>query len=198
VAPTPVPDDDRAGPRAARRPVRVQAQEDGSGGKNVVQVINDTDGRTATRAGLIQGYASGPTAVPENLASARSSCTDCRTVAVALQAVPIISDPDVASPRNAAVAVNAGCTRCETFAYAWQYVVSTGGPVRVSEAGQQVIADLRSEASSLAASDLPVAVLVDALDGVAMEFRAVIDEEVELVGGSGVSERALDVEDDTF
>jgi hypothetical protein len=65
-------------------------------------------------------------------------------VAVALQAVLLISDPDIASPRNAAVAVNAGCTRCETLAYAWQYVVSMGGPVRVTQEGQRAIADLRA------------------------------------------------------
>jgi hypothetical protein len=175
---------------------QVRAQEDGSGGKNVVLVFNESDDRVAARAGLVLGRASGPTAVPENLASAKASCTDCRTVAVAFQAVLIISDPDVASPRNAAAAVNGGCVRCETFAYAWQYVVTTGGPVRVTPEGEQTIADLRAEASSLAASDLPFPELVDELDQVAAAFRAVVDEEVERVGGSGVSERALDVEAD--
>jgi hypothetical protein len=175
---------------------QVHAQEDGSGGKNVVLVINETDERVAARAGLLLGRASGPTAVPENLASAKASCTDCRTVAVAIQAVVIISDPDVASPRNAAVAVNGGCIRCRTFAYAWQYVVTTGGPVRVTPEGERTIAALREEASSLAASDLPFPELVDELDEVALDFRAVVDEEVERVGGSGVSERALDIEDD--
>jgi putative peptide zinc metalloprotease protein len=206
----------RAGPRH-RRPGRLgtialvlallvvpigeaDAQEDlpegGSGGKNVVLVINQTDGRLASRAGLVLGRASGPTAIPENLASATASCTDCRTVAVALQTVVLISDPDIASPRNAAVAVNAGCTRCQTFAYAWQYVVSTGGPVRFTPEGQQAIADLRAEASALAASDLPFPELVDELDEVATEFRAVVDGGVQRVGlgRDGVSERALDVE----
>jgi putative peptide zinc metalloprotease protein len=159
-------------------------------------VNNVTDDNVAARAGLLLGRASGPTAVPENLASAKASCTDCRTIAVALQAVLIIGDPDVASPRNAAVAVNGGCLRCETFAYAWQYVVTTGGPVRVTPEGERAIADLRAEASSLAASDLPLPELVDELDQVAMDFRAVVDEEVELVGGQGVSERSLDVEAD--
>ena len=179
----------------------VQAQEDGSpdsgsGGKNVVLVMNETDGRLAARANLVQGIASGPTAIPENLASASASCTDCRTVSVAMQAVLIVSDPDVASPRNAAVAANSGCLRCETFAYAWQYVVSTGGPVRITPEGHRTIADLEAEASELAASDLPFPQLVDALDEVAGEFRAVIDQEVERVGGKGVGERALDVEAD--
>jgi putative peptide zinc metalloprotease protein len=172
------------------------AQEGGSGGKNVVLVFNETDGRLASRAGLVLGHASGPTVVPENLASARASCTDCRTVAVALQAVVVISDPDTASPRNAAVAVNAGCTNCQTFAYAWQYVVSTGGPVRFTPEANQAIADLRAEASTLAASDLPFPELVDRLDEVAGEFRAVVDGEMQRVGlgRDGVSERALDLE----
>jgi putative peptide zinc metalloprotease protein len=172
------------------------AQDGGSGGKNVVLVFNETDGRLASRAGVVLGRASGPTVVPENLASARASCTDCRTVAVALQAVVVISDPDTASPRNAAVAVNAGCTNCQTFAYAWQYVVSTGGPVRFTPEAEQTIADLRAEASSLAASDLPFPELVDQLDAVAADFRAVVDGEMQRVGlgHDGVSERALDLE----
>jgi hypothetical protein len=176
------------------------AQEDvpegGSGGKNVVLVINQTDGRLAARAGLVLGRASGPTAVPENLASATASCTDCRTVAVALQAVVLISDPNIASPRNAAVAVNAGCRNCQTFAYAWQYVVSTGGPVRFTPEAEQTIADLRAEASALAASDLAFPELVDELDDVAAEFRAIVDGEMQRVGlgHDAVSERALDIE----
>jgi hypothetical protein len=175
--------------------VQAQDQDSGSGGKNVVLVVNQTDGRLAARANLVQGLASGPKAIPENLAAARASCMDCRTVAVAFQAVLVISDPDVASPRNAAVAANGGCVRCETFAYAWQYVVSTGGPVRVTPEGHQAIAALEARASDLAASDLPFPQLVEALDRVARDFRTVIDQEVERVGGRGNSERALDVED---
>jgi hypothetical protein len=168
---------------------------EGSGGKNVVIVINQTDGRLASRAGILFGRASGPSVVPENIASATSSCVDCRTVAVAIQAVVVISDPNVASPRNAAAAVNAGCLRCETFAYAWQYVVSTGGPVRMTPEGLGTIADLRAEASSLAASDLSFPELEARLDAVAARFRAVVDQEVERVGGGqGVGERSVDVE----
>lgn len=174
----------------------VQAQvEEGSGGKNVVIVINETDERTAGRAGVLVGHASGPSAVPENLATARASCTDCRTVAVALQTVLITSYPDIASPRNAAVAVNANCTRCQTLAYAWQYVFSTGGPVRITPEGEQAVADMRGRAASLARSDLPFPELVEELDTLAAEFRTVMDREVERVGGRGVADRALQIDD---
>jgi hypothetical protein len=174
----------------------VEAQEDaGSGGKNVVIVINETDERTAGRAGVLVGHASGPRAVPENLANARASCTDCRTVAVALQTVLITSYPDIASPRNAAVAVNANCTRCQTLAYAWQYVVSTGGPVRITPEGELAVADVRARAASLAGGDLPFPELVEELDALAAEFRVVLDREVERVGGRGVADRALQIED---
>jgi hypothetical protein len=174
----------------------VQAQvEEGSGGKNVVIVINETDERTAGRAGVLVGHASGPSAVPENLANARASCTDCRTVAVALQTVLITSYPDYASPRNAAVAVNANCTRCQTLAYAWQYVVSTGGPVRITPEGETAVAGVRARAASLAGSDLPFNELVAELDTLAAEFRIVMDREVERVGGRGVADRALEIDD---
>jgi hypothetical protein len=175
----------------------VQAQvEEGSGGKNVVIVVNVTDERTAGRSGVLVGHASGPSVVPENLASARASCTDCRTVAVALQTVFITSNPSYASPRNAAVAVNAGCTRCQTLAYAWQYVASTGGQVRLTLEGEQAVADVRARANSLAGSDLPFADLVDELDALAAEFRAAMDREVVRVGGRGlVADRALQIDD---
>ncbi len=173
----------------------IHAQE-GSGGKNLVIAINETDGRTVGRSGVMMGHAAGPSVVPENLASARASCTDCRTVAVALQSVVITSNPSYASPRNAAVAVNENCTRCQTLAYAWQYVISTGGPVRLTPEGQQTVSDIRAEAASLAGSDLPFPQLVAELDALAAEFRAVMDTEVERVGGRGLAaDRAVDVED---
>ena len=173
------------------------AQEGGSGGKNVVLVSNTTDSRTTGRAGIALGRSTAPTSVPENLASARSSCKDCRTVAVAMQAVLIFNEPDVATPNNAAVAVNAGCTRCATMAYAWQYVVSTDGPVTLTTEGNTTLSEIRAEASRLANSDLPFPELEARLDDLAAQMRAVVDEETREVGSRARAARTVRVDNPT-
>ena len=47
-----------------------------------------------------------------NAAVAYSSCEECQTVAVAIQLILIMSDPDVVSPENLALAINYECTLC--------------------------------------------------------------------------------------
>lgn len=165
--------------------------QDGSGGKNVVLAFNQTDGRTMGRSGIAVGRAAGPSALPENLASAKSSCSNCRTVAVAMQAVLVTGDPDVAAPHNAASAVNADCTGCWTMAYAYQYVVTTGRAVTLSPAGEQAIARIRNDAAEAAGSDATFTDLEARLDALAAQLKQVIDEETRAAGGRGVSGRSV-------
>src|SRR5215218_945408 len=70
-------------------PVRAQANDPGSGqgggANNVVIIENRVDGRLTTRGQVQLNRIPGPTAGPANLASANASCTDCQTLAVALQ-----------------------------------------------------------------------------------------------------------------
>ena len=84
-----------------------------------------------------------------NAAVAYASCERCRTVAISVQIVLVMGDPQVVTPTNVALAVNQGCTLCETFASAYQFVVSTGGPVRFTAEGNRALAEIRRELRAL-------------------------------------------------
>jgi hypothetical protein len=174
---------------AVTLPATSLAQE-GSGGKNVVLAFNSTDDRTMARSGVLFGRASGDKVAPENLAHSRSSCTDCRTVAVAMQSVVILSNAQDIRPNNAAIAVNVECSGCRTMAYAFQYVVSISEPATLTPDGEQAVAGIRARAAEAAQSDADFPALQERLDALAQEFQSVIDEEiVRPRGGRGVPAR---------
>lgn len=105
-------------------------------------------------------------------------CADCRTVAVAGQAVLVTGDPSTVTPKNAALAVNDNCLRCQTFADAHEYVVSTGGPAQLSAEGQHRVADIRQRLAATAASQLPFDQLEAEVDTLYAEFKGVIDDDL--------------------
>ncbi|HEX2088887.1 MAG TPA: hypothetical protein VHI54_02985 [Actinomycetota bacterium] len=78
-----------------------------------------------------------------NAAAAVSSCTDCQSIAVALQVVLIMGEASVIAPTNLALALNIECTSCETLASAYQWVFTTGGPVRFTAEGNRRLAEIR-------------------------------------------------------
>ncbi len=162
----------------------------GGGGGNVnneVVVLNTTDGRFANRAGFGIAHVTGDSAENQNAAAATSSCTDCRTVAVAVQIVLIQrTDASNISPRNLAVAINNGCIRCDTFAAAYQYVITTDGLVRFTPAGQQRLRDLENQIRVLAATDgVPFPELEAQIDARVEQMWAVVDSELVKVGAGG-------------
>jgi putative peptide zinc metalloprotease protein len=161
----------------------------GGGADHVVLAFNQTDGALRAASGVAVSITAANAVGTENLAFARSTCSDCRTVAVAFQAVPIIRDVDVIAPANAAVAVNADCTSCQTAAFAYQYVLTTGGAVHLSPAGQSEVSTIRAEARELAASDLSFPALEEQLDALAARFKSVIDEELVGAGPGALAKR---------
>jgi len=164
-----------------------------AGGDNVVLAFNSADDSHLPRSGVAVTTAAADTVDTENLAYAKASCSGCRTVAVAVQAVLITSDASVITPKNVAVAVNENCTSCETMAAAYQYVVTTGGPAHLSATGQQKVAQLRREIGAVAASGLSFPELEGALDELVERLRLVIDEEIVSAGGTpaGAVERQV-------
>jgi hypothetical protein len=102
-------------------------------------------------------------------------------------------DPSTVIPHNAAVAVNSGCIGCASYAYAYQYVLTTDGPVHLSPAGEARLTELRAEIADAAASGLSFDALTARLDELSAEFRAVVDQD--LVGPAsvqGVATRRID------
>jgi len=62
----------------------------------------------------------------KSTAVAYSSCTDCRTVAVAVQVVLVSGDPDEVGPQNVSLTLNYDCAECESLAAAYQVVFGNG------------------------------------------------------------------------
>lgn len=150
------------------------------GAKQVILAFNEGDGSELVRSGTQVTSTGSNTAAPENLAYAKASCTDCRTVAVAVQVVLITRRSNVITPKNVAVAVNIDCQGCRTMAAAYQCVVTTDGPVTVGSEGERKISQLRSDIAAVAGSDEDFGTIELELDRLVDELWAVIDHALEL------------------
>jgi len=182
---------------AAWAPARAAlAQEAAGGADNVVNVTNMQDGGKAARGQVAVAHDAAPTVGNQNLAIARATCTDCRTVAVAMQAVVVEAQPTDFEPHNAAVAANSGCTNCQTLAYAFQYVTQPGVPVHLSQEGQEGLRDIQEQVDDAASSDLPLGVVVAELDGAAGQLVNVINTELVRSGRAGEGSPMRDVQSD--
>ena len=151
---------------ALAAPGAVRAQD------NAAVAINTKDGGTVFRFAFNIARVGSDVVDNTNAAVAYASCTDCTTVAIAIQVVLVTGDPSVVSPENYAIAINQQCTLCETLASAYQFVFGTGGPVHFTAEGNQELAQIRREfqqlrkdADSLTAAQIQarVAALVDRL-----------------------------------
>ena len=130
-----------------------------------------------------------------NAAVAYASCEDCRTIALSIQVILVLSNPDVVTPENLALAINVGCTSCETLASAYQFVLGTGGHVRFTAEGRQRLAALRKELLELIRSGLPIAELQAKLDQLMDELRDILKNDLVPVNAQGNESRnATDTE----
>jgi hypothetical protein len=103
-------------------------------------------------------------------------------VAAALQAVFITRGATTIVPANVAAATNSDCTACDTFAFAYQYVLTTPGPVFLSDAARQQISQLRQDAAAAVAENIPPPQLLAELDAIAAEFKQTIDQDLQRAG----------------
>ena len=161
----------------------------GGGGSvnNEVVVINTVDGRTANRAGIGVARVTGDDSYNQNAAAATSQCSDCRTVAVAAQAVIIQrNDATTIKPSNIAIAVNANCLRCETVALAYQLVFTTDGLVRYDDGVGAQLAGYRASLQEVAGNDnLSIPEMEARIGGIVDEMWAALRAELEAVGIQG-------------
>ncbi len=171
----------------------------GGGGGNInneVVVMNTVDGRSAHRAGFGVARVTGRESHNQNAAAATSSCDDCRTVAVAAQVVIIQrTNATVISPRNYAIALNAECSRCETFAAAYQYVFTTDGLVRFSAGAEQKLSGLQSQIRSVAGNEeLSFPEMEAKIDALVDQMWALARSELEAVGVQGTGRPSKDTD----
>jgi putative peptide zinc metalloprotease protein len=115
------------------------------GPSNIVMAVNNTDGRLAIRSNVQLVREPGMIAAPQNFAYAKASCTDCQTIAVALQLNFASTDAPYVSPQNVAVASNEFCTRCTTLALAYQVFLMVDDPTATPDGVRDVMRDLDAE-----------------------------------------------------
>lgn len=174
------------------------ADDDWSSKNNVVNVENRNDGATRVRSRAAVPEVPGPTVDNENVAIAYASCTDCRTVAVAVQVVVVEGSVNDFRPGNAAAAVNENCVRCQTFAYARQEVLTPGTKVRIGDQAEERIEYLQSRISQVARSDLSFTEMIGSLDSLTEELVGVVQGEIDRAGtwADRKGDRRVDERDD--
>ena len=136
------------------------------GGKNVVTVINRTDGSLKVDGRVQFNRINAPNAGPEDLATAYSQCKNCQTMAVALQINLLSTQSNNVQPKNMATAINYQCDGCTTIARAIQYNLSVADPNNVPPDVNQLVAAMKRE--------LATAKTLSSLDAAEARFNAVI------------------------
>ncbi len=155
----------------------------GSGDDNVAVASNGRDGSEVYAVRLKVVQTNGPTVDSTNAAVAQASCTDCTTVAVAIEGVLVYGDDvDTVTPVNLAIALNSDCSGCKTLAAAYQYVTQNDTRMRITGQGRQTIASLRQQLNTLRQQDLTPQQVLAEVDRIAMEFYAVLKNEVVPIG----------------
>lgn len=155
------------------------ADDAGTGPDQVIWAKTTGTGSRDLLSGVQVGSYKGDELRSANVARADSTdCTDCRTVAVAVQAVLVKHNPHISAPTNAALAINENCLRCTTYAFAYQYVVATDDRVRLTRRGRRRVETLRAQIDAAAHSELAPDDLNLRLRELAADFRAAIDADL--------------------
>jgi putative peptide zinc metalloprotease protein len=140
--------------------------------------------------------ASGDTVANENVASAYASCTDCRTVAAAVQVLVVDGSATDFRPVNVAVALNENCLRCQTFAYARQVVIRSATPARLGDDAEDAIEDIDERIGEVVRSRRPFPEMTASLDRLAERMAAVVRAEIARAGSSGHEDDHREVHED--
>lgn len=148
------------------------------GDDNVAVAVNTRDGSTVYAVRLKVVMTGADVVDSGNAAVAVASCADCQTVAIALEGVIVTGDAEVVAPENIALAINSGCSGCQTLAYAYQNLQTADGRVRLSGDGRRSIALLRQQLNGLRRSGLDILSVEQEVDRIAGEFAAVLTSEV--------------------
>jgi hypothetical protein len=145
----------------------------GSSPRNIVQAQSHQDGQLQIRGRIQLNAIKGDTVSPLNLAFAFGDhCTDCKTLAVALQLNVTPKTAHVVTPQNFAVAVNAGCTRCITIARALQYNVPVDDPTQIPADARRLVQEMRQQLTDVSTSkDIDIVTAEARVNLVIGEFR---------------------------
>jgi putative peptide zinc metalloprotease protein len=143
-------------------------------GDNAAIAINTKDGATVFRIAFAIRHVMGDVVDTTNAAVAYSSCTDCATVAIAIEIVLIQDNASVITPTNIAIAINELCSLCVTVAEAYQFVLTTGGAVHFDAEGNKTLAEIKNRLERLKHANLTIADLQAELDGIQAQIADVL------------------------
>jgi putative peptide zinc metalloprotease protein len=153
---------------------------------NAAVAINEEDGSTVLDLAFDIVKVGGEIVDQTNLALAYSNCENCRTIAIAVQVVLVMGDPEVVTPENVALAINDECLACTTVALAYQFVIGHDGlPIKLSPEGKRELKAIDEALEELLESELPAAELAAAVDVLMEEVRTILDEEIEFKHDQG-------------
>ncbi len=161
---------------------RAVAGETNAGANNIVSVQNVKTGSLLANAKTSLAHDAGPTVANDNEAYAHASCTDCRTVAVAVQVVLVEGATTDFRPTNVALALNENCLRCATFAFARQEVLTPGRHVEIGKTAESQIESIQSQIRGVAVSSEPFDQMTADLDSLTEQLVGVVQGEVQRAG----------------
>jgi putative peptide zinc metalloprotease protein len=145
---------------------------------NAAVAINTKDGTDIFKLAFKIARVNQEIVDQSNGAVAFNNCEECQSIAVAIQIVLIFSDPDVVSSTNLALAYNYECDACIAFASAYQWLLTTGGPVHLTAEGNARIAAIRRRLHELANSDLTLEQLLAELKEIKAEIADILATEL--------------------
>jgi putative peptide zinc metalloprotease protein len=151
---------------------------------NTAVAINTKDGTDIFKLAFKIARVNQDVVDQSNAAAAFNSCEDCESIAVAFQVVLIFSDPAVVDSQNLALALNVDCDACVAFASAYQWLLTTDGPVHFTAEGNQRLAELKKRLRDLLESDLTIEELQAELDEIRDEVADILARELVPAGPS--------------
>jgi putative peptide zinc metalloprotease protein len=154
------------------------------GGDNTAIAINTKDGASIFKLAFSIRHVMGDVVDTTNAAVAFSSCTDCQTVAIAIEIVLIEDNATTITPQNIAFAYNYECTLCVSVAEAYQFLLTTGGQVHFTADGNHELAQIRRELEALRHADLTIGELQAKLDDIAQRVANVLATQLVPAGNS--------------
>jgi putative peptide zinc metalloprotease protein len=117
-----------------------------------------------------------------NAAIAYATCTNCTTVAIAVQIVLVMGDATQVTPENLALALNENCEACTTVAGAYQFVFGNGDRIRLTGQAQSQLRELVRQFKAIGEMDGTEDEINDEFERLVGELRKVLDDGIVTVG----------------
>jgi len=116
--------------------------------RNNVLAVNNVDGRFELN-GRVDFVRGNDKVTAGNQAVANSNCSNCQTLALALQLVVYPQSATYVAPVNVATAVNENCHDCFSVAWAIQYVIPVADPKDLPLNVKELVKELNAEMNEI-------------------------------------------------